>query len=446
MSNRITTSTNFAFIQDQFIKAKLDLIQERKTGVINPNRIKGVGLEGSSRSGKSWDICVFICHYVTSYSGKQINVCRDNFSKLRKTFYQTLKKVWALYQLPTHHFNKTATEIHYNGNVIRFIGINDDIMTSHGLESDLLVINETMGIAKETADQLEQRTTEFFIYDYNPSAIDSWLFALENREDYRLHKTNIFDNPYTPLNAKQKILSYAHPATDDNHIAIKAGYTIEEWEALKEKNYTLDTADKFMWEVYGLGLRAVSEDLIFPKWEEYEQEPDEKIIDWVCLGGDFGFKNDPSACVKVTKAGNTLYLEELLYETGLLNNDIATKLIDLEINQEISIWDSAEPKSINELITLDVNAWPAEKGAGSISYGIQKMQQFSIKIHVNSIHLQKEFKKYRWAKDRTGNHKVNSLGKRIPVDKDNHAIDAVRYVILYYYLDAVQDGNNENNN
>ena len=70
------------------------------------------------------------------------------------------------------------------------------------------------------------------------------------------------------------------------------------------------------------------------------------------------------------------------------------------------------------------------------------MHQFNIFIHEGSLNLKREWAKYRWAKDRQGNYKKNTFGKRIPVDKDNHGIDATRYVILYYYW-QVAEGSQE---
>jgi phage terminase large subunit len=438
---KITTTSNFQFIQDAYIESKLAALDEKRTGLIDPNRLKGIGLEGASRTGKSWDISVFICHYVGTYQGKQINICRDYLTNLKKTFYETFKKVWIYgYGYPKHHFNKTASDIYFNDNLIRFVGVNEDVMTAHGLESDLLIINEAMGVEKESINQLEQRCNDFYIYDYNPSEVESSLYDKELQPSYRLHKTTIFDNPYAPANGKAKILSYAHPDIDDAHVAEKAGYSLDQWKALKERNVDLKTAHKYNWEVYGLGKRAVGDDIIFPDVQEYTEEPAEDTLDWIHVGGDFGFKTDPTAAIRVKKQGNNLYLKELIYETGLLNSDIGRRMKDLGEARGRSIWDRAEEKSIFELRNLGVDAWYSEKGPGSISFGIQKLHQFNIFVHKDSKNVKSELSKYRWAKDRAGNYKRNSFGKRVPVDKDNHTIDAVRYVILYYYWEATDDG------
>lgn len=423
---------NFDFIQDKFIEAKTALKEEQKTGVVSSDRLKGIGLEGASRTGKTWDASVFICHYTTTYTGKRINICRDNLTRLKKTTYDTFSHIWKdKFRLPSRHINKTASEIHYNGNVIRFVGVNDDIMVAHGLESDLLWVNETMSVAKETLNQLEQRTKEFFIYDYNPSATEHFLFDKELESSYSLLKTTIFDNEYAPANAKAKILSYAHPECDDWIVAKKAGYTSEEeWVKFKLRNLEIGTADKYMWEVYGLGLRAVGEDVIFNKWELYAEEPEG--YDWVVYGGDFGYTTDPTAYIKVKKTGNSLYLKECFYESGLLNNEIADKIKTGGWDDFASMWDSSELKSIQEMRVLGIPADRVYKPAGSVVWGIQKIKQHKVFIHVESKNLQAEFNKYRWATDRLGEFKRDTDGRRVPADKDNHGIDAVRYALFRY--------------
>lgn len=433
MSDLITTGPNFNFIQDSFIDAKIDLMKEVETGVIEPDRLKGVGLSGASRTGKSWDICVFVCHYVTSYKGKQINICRDFFANITDTIYLTLKNVWYLYGLPLNgNFHKRATPIHFNGNIINFIGINDNIMKAHGLESDLLIINEAMGVEFASAKQLMQRTKEFFIFDYNPSAVESWLFDLDNRPSYKSLHTTIFDNKYAPANAKQELLLSAHPEVDDFHIAEKAGYSVKDWTELKERNVLLGSANAFHWQVYGLGLKSVSEDVIFNNWTLYNDGNFPPSVDYHHYGGDFGYSTDPCTLIHYAKSGNNIYLRECFYETGLLNSMIAQKQIANGWNDQISIWDSAELKSIDELIVNGINATYAIKGPGSIMWGIQSLQGVKIHIHEDSLNLQREFKKYRWAKDRQGNFKRDAHGRRMPFDKDNHTIDAVRYAHTYY--------------
>jgi phage terminase large subunit len=114
-----------------------------------------------------------------------------------------------------------------------------------------------------------------------------------------------------------------------------------------------------------------------------------------------------------------------MYSNNLTNQDIAAKLRELGINRAWEIVaDSAEPKSIEEVHRLGFNIKPAQKGQDSIRNSIDILHRFSIQVTKTSTNLIKELRNYTWDTDRTG----ASLG--VPIDKYNHAIDAVRYVAL----------------
>jgi phage terminase large subunit len=425
----VTTSTNYPFISEMFRVSRKERLKSDPSD-LNSTFLKAVGLEGASRAGKSWDICVFICDYLDTFQNKVINIFRGALSTLRLSTFETLKKVFTAFKMPTSQFNKTTKKITYNKNTINFIGANDDLEKLKGIEGDISWVNECFEVAKESFLQILQRTSEFLILDYNPSAVDIYLYDLELREDYRLHKTTIFDNPYAPISEKQQILSYAHPDSGDNDIAEKAGYSIKEWLTFKEGNVLRGTANLFMWQVYGLGKRSVSEDIIFNNWELYTEEP--KGYEWKLYGGDWGYSQDPTVLVQVKKDGNNIYVKELIYEKGLLNQDIANLMIANNWIDEVSMWDSSEPKSIAELQVNNIPADGAQKGDGSIIWGIQNIQAHKVFIHATSENVINEFKKYTWAKRPNGEYKRNTKGKRMPVDKYNHSIDAIRYALSRY--------------
>jgi phage terminase large subunit len=81
--------------------------------------------------------------------------------------------------------------------------------------------------------------------------------------------------------------------------------------------------------------------------------------------------------------------------------------------------DSAEPKSIEDLTRAGFNIQGANKGADSIRNSIDTLKQFKINITRTSTYTIKEFRSYKWID-----------GKNIPVDFNNHTIDAIRYVAL----------------
>ena len=89
------------------------------------------------------------------------------------------------------------------------------------------------------------------------------------------------------------------------------------------------------------------------------------------------------------------------------------------------VCDSAEPKSIAELVKLGAKAIKAPDK--EINSGLQLMKEFKINITQNSTNLIKEFRNYKWAEDKNG----EQLNK--PVDAWNHGIDAIRYAVRYLF-------------
>lgn len=136
-------------------------------------------------------------------------------------------------------------------------------------------------------------------------------------------------------------------------------------------------------------------------------------------GLDFGFASDPAALVKVTKHNGKMWLEQMIYETGMTNEDIHQRMTHLGIprNSQI-IADSAEPKSIEELRRRGWNVQAAYKGPDSIQTGIDKIKQQEVYVHPASDDLRREYELYCWKE-----------GTDKPVDDNNHAIDAVRYAL-----------------
>jgi phage terminase large subunit len=124
----------------------------------------------------------------------------------------------------------------------------------------------------------------------------------------------------------------------------------------------------------------------------------------------------------VYKSGDNLYVDELIYQTGMTNGDINNRLRDLGLDRRAEIYaDSAEPKSIEELHRFGWNVKPTQKGADSVNAGIDMLKRHKIFITPRSKNLEKELQNYKWVEDKNG----NLLNK--PIDAFNHAIDATRY-------------------
>jgi phage terminase large subunit len=195
-------------------------------------------------------------------------------------------------------------------------------------------------------------------------------------------------------------------------------------ELIDEIEY-LQQTDKEFWKIYGLGEYGNIKGLVYENVKPINKIPND--VKLVCYGLDFGFSQDPTACIAVYRKDNKLYLKEIIYSTELTNDDINHLLKEngLDRRDEV-ICDSAEPKSIQELYNLGTNAKPAKKGKDSISNGINILKRFEIFVDEESTNLLKEFRLYKWATDKNG----NSLNR--PIDKYNHALDAIRYVALIH--------------
>lgn len=161
---------------------------------------------------------------------------------------------------------------------------------------------------------------------------------------------------------------------------------------------------------------------IYTDWEVIDSIPHEARLER--YGLDFGYSNDPTAIVAIYKYNGGFILDEIAYQKGLSNKQIADTLIN--IDRALVIADSAEPKSIDEIKMYGVNVLPSLKGQGSINKGIQFVQDQKISVTKRSNNILKEYRNYLWKIDKEGKI-VN-----VPEDVFNHSLDAVRYALDTY--------------
>jgi phage terminase large subunit len=174
------------------------------------------------------------------------------------------------------------------------------------------------------------------------------------------------------------------------------------------------------WTIYGKGEFAPNERAIytFDIVDDFEAE-------FVAFGLDWGYSQDPTAVVAVYKNGNDLYLEEILYDKGLVMNEIAASLTKKQIDKSYEIWcDSSEPRSVEELYRSGFNAKAVKKGPDSIKFGISVMQNYKIHILKTSQNLINEMYAYQYATDKYGHTTDNPEGGL------DHLLDAARYVAM----------------
>ena len=184
---------------------------------------------------------------------------------------------------------------------------------------------------------------------------------------------------------------------------------ITEWEKMREIDP--EYYDHHIMGLWSEGLLG----RIFKHWQfTYQPDPEAQVF----YGLDFGFSNDPTALVEIKKKGNKIWLRELIYETGLTNDDISLLMEKAGLKKTaIVIADSAEPKSITELLRMGWrNIQGAYKGPDSIRNGVNKLLSYEVFCDPSSKHLVDEYNLYSW--DKTGDK---------PEDDNNHLMDAIRY-------------------
>jgi phage terminase large subunit len=349
--------------------------------------------QGGTRSGKTYNILLWIIFsYCMRHTGRTITIARKTYPALRSTamrdFINILKE-YGIYSELNH--NKSNSEYVLNGNLVEFISL-DQPTKVRGRKRDLLFINEANELFFEDWQQLIFRTTGKIILDYNPSDEFHWIYdRVKVREDAEFHITTYKDNPFLE------------------------SQIIQEIERLKD-------VDENYWKIYGLGQVGTAKSLIF-NFNLIDTIPEN--AKFISYGLDFGFTNDPTALVKVYLHDTNLYVKELLYRTGMTNQDIAKELDRLEIGRREEIFaDASEPKSIEEIYRMGWNIKKADKPQGSVNLGIDMLRRYTLNVTKDSLNLIKEGRNYKYKEDKNG----NILNE--PADAFNHTMDALRYAIF----------------
>lgn len=282
-----------------------------------------------------------------------------------------------------------------NDSQLQFLSV--DTMGAHGSRRDGLFVNEANAINYETFDQLAVRTREKVIIDYNPTA-EFWAHT-------ELLKKHPEDCDFIVLTYKDnEALSERERANIERH-APKKGEKPSNW-----------------WLVYGLGQIGSLEDNIYHGWRKATAQELAEPGKLVRYGLDFGY-NDPTALVAIYERqdGNTL-VRELLYESEMNSDQYPAALEALKIDPSVLIVaDSARPEIISTIASAGFLIMGADKNAGSVLRGIDRVQQRS--VIYEGKNLEREFYSYAWRKTRTG--KV----LEVPEDGNDHLLDATRYAI-----------------
>lgn len=352
-----------------------------------------VANEGGARSSKTYSLCQMWVTRMFKERNTLISVVRKTGPALRATVYKdflTVLKENNLYDERKH--NKSNLTYTIGTNEIEFFSL-DDSQKVKGRKRKHLWINEANELDYDDWQQLVMRTTGQIYLDYNPSDMDSWIYDdVLTRPDCKLIKSTYKDNPYL----EQSL--------------------VDEIEHLQE-------VDDEYWNVYGLGLRAKSQSIIYSNWELIDEMPEDGED---LFGQDFGY-NAPSALVHVKLKDDGIYVDELFYKKHHTNS-MLINWYDLTSfpKDKIIYGDGAELQRIEEFKLAGYYMESADKSPGSVKKGIDTLKSHKIYITKRSLNIIKEIKTYKW--------KMTKDGKQLdePVKMYDHAMDAMRYAVFSY--------------
>lgn len=356
---------------------------------INKEDIRFIINQGGSRSSKTYSICQLLIVLCIKKPGTGVSIVRKSFPSLRgsvmRDFFEVMREL-DLYKVSEHH--KTENIYYFdNGSSVEFFSV-DDEQKLRGRKRDILWANEANDLNFEEFNQLNMRTADKLIFDFNPSDNFHWLYELIERERSVLIHSTYKDNPFLPQAQVKEI---------EDLIKVDEGY----------------------YRVYALGQKSSGKSTIFTHWNYFDEGPLTYKTLW---GLDFGY-NHPTALIKCDFIDNKVFVKEIIYDSGLTSTDLINKMKELNVSgvEEI-ICDGARPEIIEELKRAKFNAKVAIK---AVKDGIDSVKSTELFIDRSSLNLLKEISSYKWKTS-------GDLILDEPVKLYDDAMDAMRYAIHWW--------------
>jgi phage terminase large subunit len=309
--------------------------------------------------------------------------------------------------------------------------VNKAEVVNLGNQSDILFRGIKTSAGNQTASLKSLTGVSCFVLDEAEELIDEDIFDtidLSIRQKNVQNRVILVLNPVTKehwiynrffqdkgvqagFNGTKDNVCYIHSTYQDNIENLSKSF-LDRVEMIKHRNFK-----KYQHKMLGGWLQR-AEGVVFENWNIGEFNPDE--LQTSC-GMDFGFSVDPDSLTEVAidKNKKKIYLKEHIYKNGLKSHDLAKLVLD-KIGNKLIIADSAEPRLIADLKHLGVNIRAVKKG--TIESGITRMQDYELIVSPESTNIAKELNNYVYA----------DKGSKLYVDAYNHAIDGIRYNVIYH--------------
>lgn len=347
-------------------------------------------IAGGTSASKTISILIYLIARCQSDKVKTLtSVISESYPHLKRGAIRDFKNIMQQHEYwDDKRWNSTDSLYTFEtGSQLEFFSA-DQADKLRGGRRDRAFINEANNVILDAFDQIEVRTKEFIFLDWNPTN-EFWF--------------------YTDIQPLREDIDFITLTYKDNEALSKE--IVSSIESRKNR--------KGWWQVYGLGQLGEVEGKIYKDWNIIDEIPHEARL--IRYGLDFGYSNDPSTIVGIYQYNGGYILDEIAYQKGLMNNQIA----DLLLNETLApvIADSAEPKSIDEIKLRGITIIGSLKGRDSVCKGIDFVQQQRISVTKRSINIIREYRNYLWKTDKDGTI------LNVPEHTYSHSMDAIRYGI-----------------
>ncbi len=365
---------------------------------------------GGRGSGKSFSINSFLLA-LTYEVGHVILFTRYTLTSAHVSIIpEFIEKIEIIERYSDFHITKDEIINKKTGSKIIFKGIK----TSSGTQTANLksLAGVTTWVLDEAEELTDEETFDKIDFSIRNKIKDNRVILILNpatKEHFIYQK--FFENKGVEAgtNIVKDDVTYIHTTYLDNIENLSKSF-LDQIKDIKERR-----PEKYKHTILG-GWLDKAEGVIYNNWRVGEFNNDNGSV----FGQDYGFSNDPTTLVEtsIDKSKKLIYVKLHIYQTQLVTTELA-RLNNHFSKGGLIVGDNAEPRLIAELKYQGNNVVPCVKH--KITEGIEMLRDFEMIIDENSIDLIKELNNYSWLERKS----------QTPIDKYNHALDALRYAVSY---------------
>lgn len=380
---------------------------------------------------------------------------REYQNSIKDSVHSLLKRLIKLKNLDNpilrNHFVILETKIfNTNGSEFIFSGLQNIESLKSIDEIDICWIAEASSVClnslKKLTPSIRKEDSEIWI-EFNPESEEDPVWVR-----FCQYKDSEGESQRLPDSYESKNVIFETINWDENPY-FPAVLEVERQECLRTMSDEYD-------HIWGGELNIKSEALIFKDKHEVKEfdYPDINYVEYqrYLQGADFGYTKDPSVLIRafIQKEGikTNLYICNEAYGHKVEINGLSELYNEIPNVKEWTIkGDCSEPATISYL-AQDYDEETKEKGfdivsckkfPGSVQAGINFMRSFDkIYVHPRCPETARELRLYAYKVDKKTGKLAKKLGadgksKYIILDKNNHCLDGVRYLLDDHIEDSV---------